>query len=73
MNPLKSYSNKELQMMRLKLIKAAESDINVFGFTISDIEEEIEFRASNRIPVCDEQQDNPILDRSQSFAPPQSY
>ena len=55
MTSLKSFSNKELQMMRLHLLKAAESDLNVFGFTIADIETEIEFRASQRFPISDEQ------------------
>lgn len=53
MTSLKSFSNKELQMMRLHLLKAAESDLNVFGFTIADIETEIEFRASQKIPSWD--------------------
>lgn len=73
MTSIKSHSTKELQMMRLHLLKGAQSDLNVFGYTIAEIDEEIEFRASNKIPICDEQPDNPILDMGQSFIPKTAY
>ena len=73
MTSIKSHSTKELQMMRLHLLKGAQSDLNVFGYTIHEIEEEIDFRASQRFPQCDEQPDNPILDMGQSFIPSNSY
>lgn len=53
MTSIKSHSTKELQMMRLHLLKGAQSDLNVFGYTIAEIDEEIEFRASNKIPIWD--------------------
>ena len=71
MTSIKSHSNKELQMMRLHLLKGAQSDLNIFNYTIHEIEEEIEFRASNRLPCDDEQ--NPILDMGQSFIPKTAY
>ena len=52
---LNNYTTAELQKMRQDLIKCAENDLNVFGFTIADIETEIEFRASQRFPISDEQ------------------
>ena len=73
MTSIKSHSNKELQMMRLHLLKGAQSDLNVFNYTIAEIDEEIEFRASNKIPICDEQPENPILDMGQSFIPKTAY
>lgn len=71
MTSIKSHSNKELQMMRLHLLKGAKSDLNIFNYTINEIEEEIEFRASQRFPQDDEQ--NPILDMGQSFIPKTAY
>lgn len=73
MTSIKYLPTAELQMMRLHLLNGAQSDLNVFGFTIHEIEEEIEFRASNKIPICDEQPDNPILDIGQSFIPKTAY
>lgn len=71
MTSIKSHSNKELQMMRLHLLKGAQSDLNVFGYTIAEIDDEIEFRASQRFPQDDEQ--NPILDMGTSFIPKTAY
>lgn len=71
MTSIKSHSNKELQMMRLHLLKGAQSDLNVFSYTIAEIDEEIEFRASQRFPQDDEQ--NPMLDMGQSFIPKTAY
>ena len=77
MTSIKSHSTKELQMMRLHLLKGAQSDLNVFGYTIAEIDEEIEFRASQNIPATDCQDElnerNPILDMGQSFIPSNSY
>lgn len=73
MTSINSHSNKELQMMRLHLLKGAQSDLNIFGYTIAEIEEEIEFRASQRFPKCAEQPENPILDMGQSFIPKTAY
>lgn len=50
---IKSYTTTQLQKMRLHLLKGAQSDLNIFNYTIHEIEEEIEFRASQRIPSWD--------------------
>lgn len=68
---IKNYSLPQLKEMRKDIIKCAENDLNVFGFTIADIETEIEFRASQRFHQDDEQ--NPILDMGQSFIPKTAY
>jgi hypothetical protein len=73
MTSIKSHSTKELQMMRIHLKKGAQHDLNVFGYTIAEIDEEIEFRASQRFPKCDEQPENPILDMGQSIIPKTAY
>lgn len=54
---IQNYTTKDLQKMRQDLIKCAENEMNVFAFSVADIDEELEYRAQNRIPVCDEQPD----------------
>lgn len=50
---IQNYTTKDLQKMRRDLIKCAENEMNVFAFTIADIDEELDFRAQNRIPSWD--------------------
>ena len=56
MTPIKQLTTKDLQMMRLHLT-GATADPNKFAYTIQEITEEIEYRASQRFPACDEMPD----------------
>ena len=73
MIPINRYPTIELLEIRKDLIKCAENNINVFGFSVADIDTELEFRASKRTLADDEQPDNPILDMGQSFIPKTAY
>jgi len=50
---IKSYTTTQLQKMRQDLIKCAQNEMNAFSFTVNDIDDELEYRAQNRIPSWD--------------------
>jgi hypothetical protein len=57
MTPIKQLTTKELQLMRLHLLTGADTNPNKFTYTIKEISEEIEHRASQRFPASDEMPD----------------